>query len=313
MKLVFRVIVIDDNPEAVQPALDSLKEHLEEKGFEFEKQVERNLNRERIEELGRQLGKEYDLILIDYNLGLGELNGADAAHEIRKSLLYTDMVFYSSNPPADLINELAEKGVQGVFVARRDDELDDKFIGVADTVIGKAVDLTHMRGIAMAQVADMDVLMEETLIHMFESADEKFEGCDKRTLSKLLESKQDSVDQLGSLVEQNDILSVIRDSRHFSSAHKIIAIKRLAKRIEIEESSLKTLNDYENDIIHNRNTLAHVKEETDTDGRTTLRSIKRGSGPTVIDEEWMTQFRRSLKLQRVALENVCEALIESIG
>ena len=61
------------------------------------------------------------------------------------------MVFYSSAPLSELLAELAGHQVAGVFVANRQ-TIGEALIGLADTVIGKAVDLSHMRGIAMAEV-----------------------------------------------------------------------------------------------------------------------------------------------------------------
>ena len=130
---------------------------------------------------GRE-GKNYDLVMIDYNLGPTR-TGAEIARDIRSTLRYTDMVFYSSLPVRTLLSYLAEVGVSGVFAEERLN-LGDALTALADTIIGKAVDLNHMRGIAMAEVAEMDVLMEETLKGAFANATEE---CVQRAAVKTCE------------------------------------------------------------------------------------------------------------------------------
>ena len=97
----------------------------------------------------------------------------------------------------------------------------------------------------------------------------------------------------------------------FTSAHKYQAI-RSSGQSDLPEMppELNALRSYENDIIRNRNMLAHVKEEPTEDGKTILRSI---SGDVIIDDNWMTTFRQNLRTQRDALTTVCEAINDHFG
>ncbi len=218
------------------------------------------------------------------------------------------MVFYSSDPSVDLYGELAKQRVPGVFVSARQD-LDDALKGLADTVIGKAVDLNHMRGIAMAEVAEMDMLMEEVLAQVFSSVDEKLRNKASETLTKLLDDFRKELEKLQELVGEGQILDVVTNARLFSSMHKYKAINRVTKGlVKKPTAAIEILKTYEADILRNRNTLAHAKEETDVNGTVTLRAIKRGQPALTIDEEWMVSFRSKLHNHRAALETVCEAL-----
>ena len=220
------------------------------------------------------------------------------------------MVFYSSAPPAELRDKLAKASVSGVFVETRDN-LSDALIGLADTVIGKAVDLNHMRGIAMAEVAEMDVLMEETLVHAFRHANSgATEAAKTRTIKRLCERVEKDATLLQKRLDEGNLLDVVRDSRLFTSAHKYQAIRRVAKDLpEKPSQALTALQSYETDIIGNRNMLAHVKEGSTEDGEPILRSIK---GNVIIDDDWMTDFRMKLKEYRTALTTICEAIISQI-
>ena len=312
MRLCFRLLVIDDNPDTIQSAISILGDHLRKKGFALDQRVAEDLSDRGLRDLARSEGKDYDLVLIDYLLGRSDNDGARAAGRVRASLPYTDTVFYSSNSSKNLLKELADNGVAGVFVANRD-TLDDTLKGVADTIIGKAVDLSHMRGIAMAEVAEMDVLMEETLELVFSSGDARFARAAQDTLDRLARQARDKVDTVGPLAQGGDILAVLTDPLVFTSNDKYMAIRRVAKALAPRlNNALKGIAQYEGEVIKNRNTLAHAKEEV-RDGAVVLRSAKRGSQPVVIDDGWMNDFRIRLAANRSALDEVCLLLREHAG
>lgn len=310
MKLEFRLLVVDNAPDnIIEGAVGILSDHLELKGFSLNKRFVNDFSEAEFRGLARLEGKDYDLVMVDYRLELDDMDGADVARQLRLGLRYTDMVFYSSAPPAELRDKLAKASVSGVFVETRDN-LSDALTGLADTVIGKAVDLNHMRGIAMAEVAEMDVLMEETLGRAFQPTGEHFVAAAGRTTDKLRESMQGNLTQLNQCLEEGSLADVVSDSRLFSSAHKYRAVRRVANSLSekpIEE--LNVLKSYQADIIDNRNMLAHVKEDSTEDGETILRSIK---GNVIIDDDWMTDFRMKLKEYRTALTTICEAIISQI-
>ena len=307
MKLEFRLLIVDDDPSGIREAIGILEEYLEDKGFSMSRRVVDDFSNQGLRNLARLEGKNYDLVMVDYNLGQTDTDGAVAALRLRRDLQYTDMVFYSSDPSLNLYSKLAEHEVSGVLIANRD-ELDTALTGLADTVIGKAVDLNHMRGIAMAEVAEMDVLMEETLRRAFQPTGEYFAAAADRTTKKLRESMQKSLTQLNQCLGEGSLADVVSDSRLFSSAHKYMTIRRVANSLsEKPTEALRVLKAYQEDIINNRNMLAHAKEYPTEDGMTGLRSI-RNNGPEIIDDSWMTDFRRKLTKHRNALTIVCEAI-----
>lgn len=308
MKLEFRLLVVDDDPSGIREATGILEEYLEDKGFSMSPRIVDDFSNQGLRSLARLEGKNYDLVMIDYNLGQTDTDGAVAALRLRRDMQYTDMVFYSSDPSLNLYSKLAEHEVSGVFIANRD-ELDTALTGLADTVIGKAVDLNHMRGIAMAEVAEMDLLMEETLVRAFQPTGEYFAVAADRTTKKLCESMQGNLAQLNQCLEEGSLADVVGDSRLFSSAHKYMAVRRVANSLsEKPTEELNVLKSYQADIIDNRNMLAHAKEDPAEDGKTILRSIKGNGGTIPIDDDWMTGFRQKLTTHRDALTIVCEAI-----
>lgn len=308
MRLEFSLLVVDDRPDTVDGAIGDLSDDLEAKGFTLRKTVAPDLSERALRDLARSSGKDYNLVMVDYNLDRADINGATAAARLRRELQFTDMVFYSSVPSVDLLAELAKHGVAGVFVADRGG-LGDALKGLANTVIGKAVDLSHMRGIAMAEVSDMDVQMEETLERVFSVKDHFFEVVASRTLARLTESVDDHKGEIALLVGQGKILEIVTDPRLFPSMHKYRAIIRAAACLGQEATeALDVLKSYPADAIGNRNTLAHAKEDQSADGASSLRAISKGKPSVPIDDAWMVDFRGKLRKQRTALTTVCDAL-----
>ena len=314
MKLEFRLLIVDDAPDSIRESIDSLEEHLESKGFSLNRCIADNLSSKGLRDLAREEGKNYDLVIVDYNLGQADTDGAAAAARLRRELQYTDMVFYSSDPELNLHEKLAEKEVAGVFVARRD-ELSTALTGLANTVIGKTLDLNHMRGIAMAEVAGMDVLMEETLGRAFRSTDDQFVTTAAATIKKLQQHMQKDFKKLEQCLNEEGLPGVVSNSRLFSSTLKSRAITRVATKCLPEQLSeeREVLQSYEADIIRNRNMLAHAKEDTLANGEIILRSIKSNKVETFINDSWMENFRKMLKKHRTALTIVCKAISEQIS
>ena len=310
MKLEFSLLIVDDDADSIEQAINILRDYLETKGFTLAVQYEEEFSEQHLRSLALSEGRNYDLVVIDYNLGRDDTNGAEVAYRLRRDLAYTDMVFYSSDSAAELLVKLANNKVSGVFVATRD-ELDTALTGLANTVIGKAVDLNHMRGIAMAEVAEMDVLMEETLRRFFQSSNEQVVVAGERTIRSLRKGIKKSQKQLEKSYEEGGLPSLVSDGRLFSFTNKYWAIRRAVKCLPEEPSeAVSVLESYEDEIIDKRNMLAHVKEESAGDGETILRAIR---GDAVIDDNWMIEFRQNLRTHKDALAIVCEAIDNHFG
>ena len=308
MKLEFRLLVVDDEPDYIGEAVEILSEHLETLGFYLKKNYATDFTESGLRDLTRNQGKEFDLVMVDYRLGSENIDGAVAASQLRRDLRYTDMVFYSSDSSVELHAELVKESVSGVFVETRDN-LSDALTGLADTVIGKAVDLDHMRGIAMAEVAEMDVTMEETLWGAFQTADDQWGNVKERTIEKLKESMIKNKERLNEYLSNGGLEEIVTDGRLFTSVHKIRAVIRFARCLPNTPSQeLEVLAKYQNEVIEKRNLLAHAKEYTNDTGDKILRSIKRDKNGTVIDENWMVDFRNELRKHRNALGVVCDSI-----
>ena len=257
---------------------------------------------EEIDKLSEKGGKDIDLVAVDYNLGQEDIDGAKVASSLRAKLHYTDMVFYSVSGTTELYSRLAEESVFGIFVSSRDD-LDDALIGLADTVIGKAVDLNHMRGIAMAAVAEMDTLLEDTLSGFFESGDPLVKSVSDRTIAKAKSFQLENAGLIEQKYADEGIISVIRDGRLFSAVQKFWALRRICNRMT-SAPELGVLSTYESEILRNRNLLAHAKE-SEEDGVLSLQATGPDGEIIAIDDAWLANLRITLRKHLSQLNIVC--------
>lgn len=312
MTLEFRLLVIDDQGVPGQ-AVDDLTKHLDEQGFSLDVVEVSDPSEEKLRKVAKQNGQKFDLVIVDYYLGHGRY-GARVLQEFRTDMRFTEMVFYSERPEADLHREMWEAGLEGVFVARRS-ELDDVLRGIADIVIGKAVDLNYMRGIAMAMVAEIDVVMGSTIGRVLGGSGK---GAGRETAEDLektyLESKARWGYEVAKMLRKGGFLGVIKKGSMFTSHDRWKAIRALSKSLSgVSPQQMEKVKNYEEEIITQRNRLAHARAERTEDGRTVLKSDDRAGGERSIDEEWMRSFRLKLREHREAMEAVCRAIEAQFG
>lgn len=313
MKLAFQLLVVDDQPEDLRSAVSILQEHLDSKGFDLVRTDLPALSGPDWNAIRNQ-GRSYDLVMVDYNLSPSEM-GNVAAKLLRVALPYTDIIFYSAERRTELLRLLAEEQVEGVFVAHRQ-ELDEPLVGLADAVIGKAMDLNHMRGIAMAEVSEMDTLMEELLVSVFKLDRSEIHTVSEETINRLKGSMASISKQFDQhLKKSTDLSTIVSDGRIFSHHHKFATLKNLAKLLPDTHlgPSLEMLRSFQDDITSIRNRLAHGKEDSDENGNVVLRSIRSGGDPLITDERWMIATRRNLRKHRETLEALCSALRRYFG
>ncbi|MBV6450782.1 MAG: hypothetical protein MHPDNHAH_01508 [Anaerolineales bacterium] len=106
--------------------------------------------------------EKIDLIVVDRNLEeYGE--GQDFIANLRGHAVYTEVIFYTTGNASDLWNAIREKELEGVFVSNRGTIL-QKISKVGYQSIRKVLDLENMRGIVMAEVGELDHLLDKILM-----------------------------------------------------------------------------------------------------------------------------------------------------
>jgi len=100
--------------------------------------------------------QNFDLIVVDYNLGDNQPHGEEFIKSIREHNVLTEVIFYSANPGKELWDAIRAKELEGVYVSGRD-PIVSKIERVAQHSLHKVLDLNNMRGLIMAELGDLDL------------------------------------------------------------------------------------------------------------------------------------------------------------
>ena len=106
--------------------------------------------------------QDFDLIVVDYNLGDNQPHGEEFIKSIREHNVLTEVIFYSANPGQELWDAIRAKELEGVYVSGRD-AIVSKIERVAQHSLHKVLDLNNMRGLIMAELGDLDLQFDALL------------------------------------------------------------------------------------------------------------------------------------------------------
>lgn len=104
---------------------------------------------------------DFDLLVIDYNLEAYG-HGEEFIAKVRDQEVLTEIIFYSSAPAQLLWDAVYKRKLEGIYVANRD-TVSERILKVGRQTLRKVLDLENMRGIVMAEVGDLDLLLDEIL------------------------------------------------------------------------------------------------------------------------------------------------------
>ncbi|MGF7208797.1 CheY-like chemotaxis protein [Skermanella aerolata] len=270
MQLNYRILWFDDQLGNIKPFIDRISGIINRLGFEPQIDF-----REVVAGTGDPLvnlpsQNEVDLVLMDWKLG-GDIDGAILARRLRQSFCDTDIVFYSSEPAANLRKIIFDQSIDGVFCCNRTN-LSDRANGIIQGQLRKILDLNHMRGIVMAATSDLDQGMIECLEVVqqvaYPSDARIYAGDIARQVTASLRRKADEIEKLGT----NGRLEKLLHEPAFNAALRLTVlqkgIEKLSDRL-VEPYLLESLDRYHTDVITPRNDFAHRKAEL-KDGRLAL-------------------------------------------
>lgn len=296
MRLKYKILWIENEEDWVDSIYDQIQEHLSDLGFEFEKKLiakeEENVNYD-----------EYDLILMDLNLA-EQPNGAELIERIRNLNVFTDIVFYSSIEIDILREKGREKNLEGVYYSGRTPEKSfvRKVCQVIDSTIKKVQDLSNLRGLVMAEVSDLDSLMDEIIVKYYVDQSLLDEFHCRITKDKENNIKK-SLDNDGIDCEKTCKLNwrqfnIDKLLKIIDSSQKIRAINILLERHEKQGTVLYKspndkgfVNNYLQDIIYVRNNLAHCSSVIEN-GKEIL---KTRSGDLFFDTDKIIDIRKKIR------------------
>lgn len=312
MNLKYSILWFEDDPDWYKSILPDIQEYLDDKGFILE--ANRYSNDEN--KLSTLKNHKFDFILIDYNLA--NQKGDEIISKIRNYEIYTDVLFYSQGGETILRKTTAEKGLDGVFCADRErDNFLDKVFKIIDTTLKKVEDVTNTRGLVIAETIDLENRMLNILqSYLLKSSKEDLDFLEKiktnkiqiteSNVEKLRKSDFQNLDYIfeNELLTTNDvydsILICLNDSKkrigESLNGEKDKSVKvALNERLTEIKSSRSNLTSFFDEVIQVRNTLAHVKEDINTDGLPILRNINPNKPEIVFDRDKYREIRQNLK------------------
>ncbi len=258
MKLTFSILWFDDSDDYFGSLdMDALKAEILTWGFSPD--IKPVTTPEQF--LSYAPFKEFDLIVVDLDLEqYGE--GQDFIAGLRANAVYTEVIFYTVRNVNDLWDAVREKQLEGVFVSHRSNIL-PKIFRVGRQSIRKVLDLENMRGIVMAEVGELDHLIDEILTFGITSLPvEQQNSIFKRFLEKAVEQNQNISVRLAKFSERPDLNEMINLS---DSYKRWLNFQRLWKSHE-KLKGRNTIGDYDAEVLKPRNFLAHGTPEPHKDG-----------------------------------------------
>lgn len=318
MKLKYKILWIEDDPKSITRPQNQIKKYLEDDyGFECKDEdvVIKDYDEFKSEFLEEYNGvvrakdkiNEFDLLLVDFNLGEEEHTGDILINLIRESKVYSEILFYSSDYQ-DLRNKLNNNHfIDGVFTSNRD-ELEDKIKRLINVTIKKTQDVNNLRGLIMAEVAELDRIKKNIIQKFSGEADSKFKQYIKEDVfSKIreeLENLKCLVKVEDSECSHDDInLEELQKNFFYDTSKKSRTVYKI-KRKKCNDIEF-THKNYMEDVIDKRNVLAHQKEDEDASGKFLL--YPNGNRLEFTEEE-CNKIRKDIKKYKKLLEDIEQKL-----
>ncbi len=299
MKLEYKILWFDNDPEvfdSMEDEIDKLKRTII--GWGFLPEIITVNNPESF--MSYAPFEDIDLVVVDFNLeGYGA--GQEFIARLRDSSVYTEVIFYSANANAELWDAIREKRLEGIYLANKDLVI-SRIEGVGAHTLRKVLDLGNMRGIVMAEVGDLDRLLEDVFT---------------LAMQDLSQDKQDIVydnfhkDVHGGMTKQQQALAVFRESPSIDGLLRLCdSGKRWTnyKRVMKHHASMQAyeVGDYQEDILKPRNALAHGIPSPIADG--SLRFDNHGSY-----FDFNEQSSRELRHKIIKYRNIFTQVRDALG
>lgn len=258
MRLVFSVLWFDDDEEYFD-SLDLQPLEREIMSWGFSPKVEKVTTPEDFS--NRSPFESYDLIVVDRNLE-GYKDGQDFIENIRGNAIYTEIIFYTAGNTSDLWDAIRTRELEGIFVSSRTNVL-SKIITVGRQSIRKILDLENVRGIVMAEIGELDLLLDEIIMLGTASlSEEERTSLFQRFHKNAVEQSEKYASDLNAFIEKPNaggMIALCDSNKRWQN------FNRLRKIHTILRDNAQT-GDYVQEVLSPRNFLAHGKPEPHENG-----------------------------------------------
>jgi hypothetical protein len=303
MRLEFRVLWFENQMGDVRAGITAMERELTKHGLKLI--VDEEATASRLDVLARQqeMFHDYDLVVVDYDLGKGQPKGDEVARLVRKSFGFTDIIFYSGTPTDVLRDKVKQQAIDGVYCSGRT-ELRGKLIEHVGFVVERLSRLEAMRGLAVVSGGRGDDHMREIIrcAHalMDEAGQAALLAAIDNQVSGFANSSAKSYAKLIDLEARLTSRSVTSRILFQAVNDSVTKILRTHPHCEPE---LVIFRNYLKKVIEPRNNLGHNVEVREENGW-----VVRSKGGQEINKTAMVEFRKDLASH---LENLI-GLIEKL-
>ncbi|KIU47551.1 MULTISPECIES: hypothetical protein [Bradyrhizobium] len=292
MRLEFSILWFENQPQDVRTQIEEISDYVREVGFVPKIQIEESAARLAYLATQQQLYDDFDLVVVDYDLGDPSMNGDHVAQQVRRSFGFTDILFYSGHKTVDLRRLVHDRHIDGVYCLERR-QLAERLCLHIDQVVKRLSRLEAMRGLAMGTVGKCDDELRLLLTEAYASKPNEQEAMEE-TIDKLV---ADSSKLQARRYEECRTFADRLDSRAVTSFHLQKLALALLKGDKNCVDQRKILARYDNEVLKPRNTLGHATESRGDRGwQVTSR------GTPAIQTNDFAMLRKNLTLH---LENIC--------
>ena len=299
MKIKFYLLWFEDQQDWIDSKIEDVKDIIEENGFEW---VKPTICKKESDFSGNY--NDFDIILIDFRLVSGKKSGktgGDIINKIRTTDCFTNIIFYSQEGEPVLRKEIANKELDGVYCVNRPDFL-DRFEKIFLTNIKKIEDVNNLRGLVIAETADLESMKEE-IIKLYDNA-----SCPKKiTITKnILKEMVDSANSHKTFLDSKDEGTPFKDLLDkFDLSKKSIIVHRINNRnTPIAKFVHSKFNE---EIIVKRNLLAHVKEKKNASGEVYLESKKLKGQKLTFSQDEAKKIRKDISRYKNELQKIIDS------
>lgn len=296
MRLNYKILWFeDDDGFFASLDFDEIRRHLDARGFDTS--IERMVGGEEITDIIK-VAQKSDLIIVDFGLEEGTF-GDYLISQLRDGNINTEVIFYSARGVGELRKFVYEKELDGVFCRARD-EITREVLPIIDNSIKKILDLENSRGLVMAELGDLDVIMNEIIIAVHNSSEEG-QAFIRGKMRERLEAQWHSLQRD---LERFDELEIGELVEYLDSSKRLNTMVSICKKLNLT-SHREQLKGVDEEVIFPRNCLGHGCPE-DTDDGYIFRH--RGREYTYNDES-SARLRNSFRNLKRSLESLREEIV----
>lgn len=317
MNVVFKVLWFEDEvlwrPSSERKMKEIIEKHNLSLDITWKKGNEKDIEDE--------LKKEYDLILMDY-----ELNGTTGnilIRKLRQLEIYTDVLFYSGDfkKMIEALYNIEGKNstidpIDGVYFSdRKREELHPKLQKVVDKIVRRMQDIVSLRGVVLDNVSGFESQMQNILVLALNKfTDEQLKSLNNYAKTKLvIPAKDEYTKKMQEIEDNSQVLKAIVEAPDYllDSYKKARLIGRVIKilvndyKIALDGKYNKFADVYNNEIIKYRNALGHAMRNNSNDRESYIGEIDKK--PVIFNEELFRKMRASINEYQKLMDMVEDA------